>query len=35
MNTTDVAVICKVLGDSNRLQIVQMLSDGENVDVSC
>ena len=29
MNTTDVAVICKVLGDSNRLQIVQMLSDGE------
>ena len=29
MNTMDVAVICKVLGDSNRLQIVQMLSDGE------
>ena len=29
MNTTDVAVTCKVLGDSNRLQIVQMLSDGE------
>ncbi len=29
MNTTDVAVICKALGDSNRLQIVQMLSDGE------
>ena len=25
----DVAVICKALGDSNRLQIVQMLSDGE------
>lgn len=29
MNTIDVAVICKALGDSNRLQIVQMLSDGE------
>lgn len=29
MNTMDVAVICKALGDSNRLQIVQMLSDGE------
>lgn len=29
MNTTDIAVICKALGDSNRLQIVQMLSDGE------
>lgn len=29
MNTIDVAVICKSLGDSNRLQIVQMLSDGE------
>lgn len=29
MNTMDIAVICKALGDSNRLQIVQMLSDGE------
>ena len=29
MNTIDVAVICKALGDRNRLQIVQMLSDGE------
>jgi len=29
MNTLDVALICKALGDSNRLQIVQILSDGE------
>ena len=29
MNTMYVAVICKALGDGNRLQIVQMLSDGE------
>jgi Predicted transcriptional regulators len=29
MNTIDVALICKALGDSNRLQIVEMLSDGE------
>ena len=29
MNDVEVAVICKALGDSNRLQIVQMLSDGE------
>ncbi len=29
MNTSDVAIICKALGDNNRLQIVQMLSDGE------
>ena len=29
MNTIDIAVICKALGDSNRLQIVQMLSGGE------
>lgn len=29
MNAMDVAVICKALGDSNRLQIVQMLSAGE------
>lgn len=29
MNSIDVALICKALGDSNRLQIVQMLSGGE------
>lgn len=29
MNQMDVAVICKALSDTNRLQIVQMLSDGE------
>ena len=29
MNTIDVALICKALGDSNRLQIVQMLSGEE------
>jgi len=29
MNTNDVALICKALGDPNRLEIVQMLSDGE------
>lgn len=29
MDTIDVVVICKALGDSNRLQIIQMLSDGE------
>lgn len=29
MNTIDIAMLCKALGDSNRLQIVQMLSDGE------
>ena len=29
MSITDIAVICKALGDSNRLQIVQMLSEGE------
>lgn len=28
-NMIDVAAICKALGDSNRLHIVQMLSDGE------
>ena len=28
MNTMDVALICKALGDSNRLQIVQ-ISEGE------
>lgn len=29
MNIIDIALICKALGDSNRLQIIQMLSDGE------
>ena len=29
MNSIDVALICKALGDSNRLQIVKMLSGGE------
>lgn len=29
MNITDVALICKALGDNNRLQIVQILSEGE------
>lgn len=29
MNETDIALICKALGDSNRLRIVKMLSDGE------
>lgn len=29
MNVIDTALICKALGDSNRLQIVQMLSEGE------
>lgn len=29
MNTIDIALICKALGDSNRLQIIEMLSDGE------
>lgn len=29
MNTIDVALLCKALSDTNRLQIVQMLSDGE------
>ena len=29
MNTIDIAVICKALSDSNRLQIIKMLSDGE------
>ncbi len=29
MNTREVALICKALSDYNRLQIVQMLSDGE------
>ena len=29
MKSIDVAVICKALGDANRLEIVQMLSEGE------
>ena len=29
MNSTQIAQICKALGDANRLQIVQMLQDGE------
>lgn len=29
MNVTEMAGICKALGDINRLQIVQMLSEGE------
>ena len=29
MNAEKVALICKALGDTNRLEIVQMLSDGE------
>ncbi|MCR5467864.1 MAG: ArsR family transcriptional regulator, partial [Lachnospiraceae bacterium] len=29
MNKIDVSFICKALSDSNRLEIVQMLSEGE------
>lgn len=29
MNAADVALICKALGDANRLEIIQMLSGGE------
>lgn len=29
MQEVDIALICKALGDSNRLKIVKMLSDGE------
>ncbi len=29
MEPADVALICRALGDSNRLQIVQMLSGGD------
>lgn len=29
MDLSKYAAICKALGDSNRLQIIQMLSDGE------
>ncbi len=29
MDIVDIALICRALGDSNRLQIIRMLSDGE------
>ena len=29
MNESEIAVICKALGDENRVQIVKMLADGE------
>ena len=29
MNAMDVALICRALGDANRLEIVRLLSDGE------
>ena len=29
MNESEIALICKALGDANRLEIVKMLSDGE------
>ena len=29
METRDMILICKALSDTNRLEIVQMLSDGE------
>lgn len=29
MNSAEIALICKALGDANRLEIVQMISDGE------
>lgn len=29
MNSIDCALICKALGDGNRMQIVEMLSEGE------
>ncbi len=29
MNETNIALICKALGDMNRIKIVEMLSDGE------
>ena len=29
MKEMDIALICKALGDSNRMKIVKMLSDGE------
>ena len=29
MDTIKIALICKAIGDNNRLQIIEMLSDGE------
>lgn len=29
MKTVDIALICKAMGDSNRLRIIQMLTRGE------
>lgn len=29
MNSIDIALICRALGDSNRLQIIEQLTDGE------
>lgn len=29
MNEMDVSLICKAIGDTNRLKIIRMLSDGE------
>jgi len=29
MDTKQIALICKALGDANRLEIIKMLSDGE------
>jgi ArsR family transcriptional regulator len=29
MNETEIALLCKALGDPNRLQIIEMLSGGE------
>ena len=29
MNESEIAVICKALGDENRIQIIKMLSGGE------
>ncbi|MEG1999917.1 MAG: metalloregulator ArsR/SmtB family transcription factor [Evtepia sp.] len=29
MNEIDIALICKAIGDTNRLQIIKMLSEGE------
>lgn len=33
MEAKDMILICKALSDTNRLEIVRMLSDGENADV--
>ncbi|MEF9922741.1 MAG: transcriptional regulator, partial [Anaerovoracaceae bacterium] len=29
MNEINIALICKALGDPNRLKIIELLSDGE------